>query len=90
MRATKDVILRQIAGENILIPVGKLALQLKGMMSLSESGLLLWNRLQSDCTADDLVNALLSEYEVDRMTAQQDVDDFLKQMNDVGILEDFQ
>lgn len=90
MKATKDVIVRQIAGENILIPVGKLALKLQGMMSLSESGLFLWNRLQNDCTVDDLVEALLSEYEIDRATAEEDVNAFLKQMTEVGILEDSQ
>ena len=80
------MILREIAGEHLLIPVGRTALQVKGMVTLSESGLLLWNRLQSDCTEEDLIQVLLSEYEVDRDTAGADVKAFLKRMNDVGLL----
>ena len=80
------MILREIAGERLLIPVGRTALQVKGMVTLSESGLLLWNRLQSDCTEEDLIQVLLSEYEVDRDTAAADVKAFLKRMNDVGLL----
>ena len=80
------MILREIAGERLLIPVGRTALQVKGMVTLSESGLLLWKRLQSDCTEEDLVQVLLSEYEVDRDTAAADVKAFLKQMSDVGLL----
>ena len=80
------MILREIAGEHLLIPVGRTALQVKGMVTLSESGLLLWNRLQSDCTEEDLIQVLLSEYEVDRDTAAADVKAFLKRMNDVGLL----
>lgn len=77
---------REIAGEHLLIPVGETALRVKGMVTLSESGLLLWQRLQTDCTREDLVSALLAEYEVDRATAAADVDAFLAQMETVGIL----
>ena len=66
LKATSEVVLREIAGENLLIPVGQTALKIHGMITLSESGLLLWNRLQEECTEEDLVNALLAEYQVDR------------------------
>ncbi|MGM9681505.1 MAG: PqqD family protein [Eubacteriales bacterium] len=88
MRATKDVMLRQIAGENVLFPVGAMAEKLFGLMALNESGVLLWQKLAKDCTEDDLVELLLSEYNVDRETAQADVRQFLTQLADVGILED--
>lgn len=78
---------REIAGEHLLIPVGETALKVKGMVTLSESGLLLWQRLQTECTREELVAALLAEYEVDRETAAADVQAFLAQMEKVGILE---
>ena len=86
MRANQELILREIAGEHILIPVGQTALKVHGMITLSESGLLLWNRLQEECTEEDLVNALLAEYQVDRETATADVKAFVQQMREVGIL----
>ena len=86
MKATKEMVLREIAGEHILIPVGQTALKVHGMITLSESGLLLWNKLQEECTEDDLVDALLAEYEVDRETAAADVAAFIQQMQKVGIL----
>ena len=86
MRANQELILREIAGEHILIPVGQTALKVHGMITLSESGLLLWNRLQEECTEEDLVNALLAEYQVDRETAAADVKAFVQQMREVGIL----
>ena len=48
--------------------------------------MLLWNRLQEECTEEDLVNALLAEYQVDRETAAADVKAFVQQMREVGIL----
>ena len=82
------MILREIAGEHLLIPVGQTALKVKGMVTLSESGLLLWKKLQSDCTEEELVGAVLAEYQVDRETAAADVAAFLQQMREIGILLD--
>lgn len=86
MKATTEMVLREIAGEHLLIPVGQTALKVHGMITLSESGLLLWNKLQEECTEEDLVNALLAEYEVDCETAEADVKAFVGQMQKVGIL----
>ena len=86
MKATNEVVLREIAGEYLLIPTGQTALKIHGMITLSESGLLLWKKLQKDCTVEELIETILSEYEVDRETARADVQAFLGQMNEVGIL----
>lgn len=88
LKATSEVVLREIAGESLLIPVGQTALKIHGMITLSESGLLLWKRLQTECTEDELVEALLTEYQVDRETAVADVKAFIRQMQEVGILEE--
>ncbi|MBR4888075.1 MAG: PqqD family protein [Clostridia bacterium] len=86
MRAMNEMVLREVAGEHILIPVGKTAMRVKGMISLSESGSLLWQKLQQDCTFEDLTNALLAEYDVDRAVAEQDVQAFLERLDSLGIL----
>ena len=86
MRAKNEMVLREVAGEHILIPVGQMALQVKGMISLSESGCLLWRKLQQDCTLEELTDAILAEYDVDRETARQDVQEFLDRLDGLGIL----
>ena len=86
MRAKNEMVLREVAGEHILIPVGQMALQVKGMISLSESGCLWWQKLQQDCTLDELTDAILAEYDVDRETARQDVQEFLDRLDGLGIL----
>lgn len=87
MHVSKEMILREIAGEHILIPVGKTALRIHGMINLSESALLLWNKLQNDCSENELIQTLLSEYDVDPETAAADVRCFIRQMEDIGVLE---
>lgn len=87
MRVSKDLILREVAGENILIPVGKAALKIHGMICLSESAAFLFRRLQEECSEGELVDAFLAEYDVDRDTAAGDVREFIEQMKSAGILE---
>ena len=80
------MIVREIAGEYILVPTGSAALKIHGMINLSDSGYLLWNKLQSDCTEEELVDAILEEYEIDRETATEDTKTFLEKMDSIGIL----
>lgn len=87
MRVSKDLILREVAGEYILIPVGKAALEIHGMINLSESAVLLWKKLQEDCTEEELVQALLMEYDIDRETAAADVRELIEQMQKIGVIE---
>ena len=88
MKAKEDFILRQIAEEYLLIPVGEAALRMNGLLGLSESGYLLFQRLQSDCTREDLVQVLLGEYDVSPETAALDVDAFLNTMRRLDMLEE--
>lgn len=78
--------MREIAGEHILIPVGEAATELFGLISLNESGALLWEKLQQECTEKDLIEAVLAEYEVDEETARAGVRRFLEKMRDENLL----
>ncbi|MCQ2431963.1 MAG: PqqD family protein [Clostridia bacterium] len=84
--ADPNLILREIAGEALLIPVGETALRIHGMISLTESGLMLWKQLQTPCTEDDLIRCILHEYDTDSKTAAADVRTFIDKMNTLGIL----
>ena len=86
MKANDEMILREIAGQHILVPVGSAAVKLNGVIDLNDSGLLLWNRLRTECTEQELVDAVLEEYEINRETAAADVKEFLEQMRQVGAL----
>lgn len=86
MRVTKTMIMREIAGEHILIPVGEAATELFGLISLNESGALLWEKLQQECTEKDLIEAVLAEYEVDEETAGAGVRRFLKKLREENLL----
>lgn len=45
MEIRKQLVKRNIAGDVILVPIGDASLELKGLVTLNETGELLWDRL---------------------------------------------
>lgn len=86
MRVSEQFVLRIIADEHLLIPVGEAAIHVKGLIALSESGALIYNMLKDGCKKEDLVAAITAEYDVSAAEADKDVDDFLERMRQMNIL----
>lgn len=89
MKLKKDFVLREVAGSFIVLAVGKDTLDFDGMLSLNESGALLWRTLEKEADKDMLVEALMQEYEVEREEASADVEVFLDKLSAAGCLEIF-
>lgn len=86
MRIISGFIIREIASQTIAVPSGESARRLSGLISLNESGRLLFELLQTEQTKEGLVQAFIDAYDVDTATAQQDVSDFLTMLQDNGLL----
>lgn len=86
MRINPDFILREIAGESIVIPTGEAARHLSGLIALNQSGKFLFELLQTEHTQEELVSEMLSAYEVDEATATADIADFLQMMRENRML----
>lgn len=87
MEIRKQLVKRNIAGDVILVPIGDASLELKGLVTLNETGELLWDRLpQAADLAADLAAALRAEYDVDEPTALQDAQAFLDALRQLNIV----
>ena len=86
MKVPSDFILREIAGEYILVPVGSAAAQFNGLITLNETARTIFLALAQERTVEELTDAVTAEYEVDRVTARADVEEFLRQLREVGAL----
>ena len=86
MKINKEYVLREIAGDYIIIPVGKTVLEFNGLITVNEVGVFLWNMLQEEITMDDLVKAVLSEYDVEEAVARADIQEFLDKLIEAGVL----
>lgn len=86
MKIDKNFVLREIAGEYIIIPTGRTALEFNGLITVNEVGMELWKMLHEDVTFDDLLNGILEEYDVDENAAREDIQEFLDRLVKGGIL----
>lgn len=87
MRVQKEFVLREIAGDYVIIPTGKTVLAFNGLITVNEVGADFWKMLQSDVTFEELLRGILEEYEVDEETAREDIREFLEKLQQGGILD---
>ncbi len=87
MKIKDNFILREIAGSYVVVPVGDLSLDFSGVITLNETGAFLFERLQKGAEREELLQALLEEYNVTPEKAAADLDIFLKKVSDADVLE---
>ena len=88
MKISKEFILREIAGEYILVPVGKTALTFNGLVTVNEVCALIWGMLEKGSDVSTIVNGILDEYDVDEQTATADVLEFISYLKSNNIIDD--
>ena len=87
MEIKKEMVLRTIADENILVPGADAVLDLNGLFILTETGAFIWKMLPAVKTEDEIVAKMLEEYDVDKDTAEKDVSEFLGRLRTYGIID---
>jgi len=87
MKIKDGFILRTIADTHIVVPVADRVIDFKGMITLNEVSSNLWEFMQIDRSYDDVLDYMLSIYEIDRETATNDLNELLDQMENGGVLE---
>ena len=87
MKIKEGYILRQVAGSSIIVAVGDEAVNFDGIKTLNETGAFLWKKIEQGMDEENIVKALMDEYEVDEETAKNDVGEFVKLLINNGLIE---
>jgi hypothetical protein len=87
MKLKEDFMLREVAGQWLLVPIGESVVNVNGIITLSESGVILWKELENGIPGEaGLADALMKEYEIDHETALESVREFLSDLKEKGII----
>lgn len=74
MQIKKDFTIQKVGSSYLAVAVGETSKHFHGMVRLNETGAFLWKLMaEKDCTEEELVDAILAEYEVAREVAAADV-----------------
>ena len=88
MKFKKEYKVRNIAGENIIIKQGRFGDDMTRVIALNESSLLLWEQLQGkDFEAQDVVNILTENYDIDDATAAADAKVWVEKLVECELVE---
>ena len=84
LKKNKDLVCRVIAGETVLVPVGKFASVFNGIINLNGVAAFIWEKMEEVSSREELVQMILDRYEIDEETARKDVNGFLDTAIHVG------
>ena len=86
MKIKKELVKRTIAGDTILVPVGKTVYESNGLFILNGVGSFLWDILPQAETEEELLQAVLERYDVAPEQARRDIRAFLDKLRGMNIL----
>lgn len=88
MKIKKGFTMRNIAGANIVVPVGRAGEIFNGMITLNDSGAFFWELLSKKTTIDKMVEDVLKEYEANEEQVRQDVEKFVAMLRENNLLDE--
>ena len=87
MKIKNGFVAREIAGQYVVVALGQASKIFNGIIKLNESAKFIWDMLVVGAEKQDIVDALLGEYEVDAAIAEADVEKFINELKGANILE---
>ena len=88
MKANPGFILRNVVDEYILMPTGDNIGKFNGTVLLNEASALVWEKLQNPVSREDLLKAILDEFEVEKAVAAADLDALLAKLKEYGVISE--
>ena len=86
MKRKEGCMLRKIGAGYIILPVEGQSIHVEEMLTLNETGAYLWEKLENETTPEELAEAIVSEYDVEKETASAHIREFLEKAEQAGIL----
>ena len=88
IKLKKGFVLRKIGPQYMAVPYGSMTSEIKGMVTLTESGYLLWQEMEKGVDSEEaLAKVLTDTYEVEEDEAVRDVNGFLDYLKELGVME---
>lgn len=82
----KELMKREVAGECFLVPMGKSVYDYNGMFIMTELAAFIWDRLPQAQDEEEILRAILEEYEVEEAVARADLKAFLDKLRTMDVI----
>ena len=87
MKIKDGFILREVAGTFVVVAVGSAVKEFNAVITLNETGAFLWKELEKGATEEELLQAVLAEYDVPEEIAKADISAVVKKLENAKLLK---
>ena len=87
MKIKQGFVVREIAGQTLVVALGEASKIYNGIIKLNETGRVIWDMLAEGAEKEEIVDKLASIYDADRATLSADCDRFIASVQENNILE---
>lgn len=88
MKIKDGFLLRQFGDESIVVAVGDDSEDFNKLITINSVGEFIYNFLKDDRSFDEVVSAMLEQYDVSEEIARRDAEAFISNLRTAGLLDD--
>ena len=88
MRIKDGFVVRDIMGQCVVVATGEASENFSGMIKLNDTGKDIWEGVAAGKTEAEIIDSIVSEYDVDREHAEVSVKKFIADMKNKGFILD--
>jgi hypothetical protein len=85
---SKSVVTTQTGSELVLVPIANNIADMNSVYTLNETGAFIWEHINGQNCIEDIINEMMTEYDVDYGTASKDVFSFIDDMSKYLIINE--
>jgi hypothetical protein len=83
-----SVVTRKTGNEYVLVPVTNNIADMNSVYTLNETGAFIWEHINGKRSIEEIIGALITEYDIDNDTALKDIFSFIDNMNKYLIISE--
>lgn len=83
---SKKYLLREVAGEYLLVPIGESSVQFNSLVTMNETGAFIWKKLDEGMDSKQIAEALTKEYNVSAQQAENDIIEFIDYLKKKAVI----
>jgi hypothetical protein len=87
-RKKEDIVTRQIADETLLVPIRSHLADMQRLFALNKVGEYIWQQLDGKRNLKEIHKGIMANFNVEKDRAGSDIQEFISQLMDAGIIEE--
>ena len=87
---SSSIVTRKTGNESILVPVTDNIADMDSVYTLNETGAFIWEQIDGKRNLGDITKLLTDEYDIDDVSAKNDIAEFIEKMKKFLIIQNMQ